>query len=153
MWRCLYSGQMDGFALGLEALALVCAVGQRPVASGASSSVAALLKPQVLWLLPAAPFIFLIRTQQGRRFAADVMAGCSLLVGMPALIDPQLLLGGARSLVYFTSSIPSIQPDLAGLGWQGCASTMSALPAEPCCYRPGSISRWSAAGSAIAASG
>ncbi len=39
------------------------------------------------------------------------------------------------------------------LAFHGCASTICELPAERCCSPPGSISPWSAAGSAIVASG
>lgn len=115
LWRCLLTGQIDGFAVALETLALLGAIRQTPAASGALSVAAALLKPQVLWVLPVVLFVALLRRQQGRGFATGGIAAILLLVGVPAVLYPALLIEWARTMRSFASSIASVQPDLAGL--------------------------------------
>jgi hypothetical protein len=113
--RCSLTGQIDGIALALEILALLSAVGRRPVALGGLSVAVALLKPQVLWLAPVTLLIALTRRRQRRRFAIGGLTAVLLLVGLPAVVYPGRSQGSAHSLAGLVSSIQTVQLDLAGL--------------------------------------
>lgn len=115
LWRCLLTGQMDGFVLTLESLAILGAVRRRPAASGALAAAAALLKPQLLWLFPVVLFVAMLREREARRFAIGAIAAGLLLLGIPALVYPSLLPDWGRAIGSFASSIAAVQPDLAGL--------------------------------------
>lgn len=115
LWRCLVSGQMDGIALAMETLALICSLRRRYSAAGAMSVAAALLKPQVLWLLPVLLLFRSLRFRQSRHFLGGALVAGGVLVGVPAVLYPQLLFAWVRMLLAFSSSLATIQPDLAGL--------------------------------------
>lgn len=115
LWRCLMAGQLDGLALTLEAVALIFAMRRQATLCGASSVAAALLKPQVLCLLPLALLIVLGRERLGRSFVLGGLAAAGLLVGVPEALFPTLLMGWIRAVVRTTTAIPKIQGDLAGL--------------------------------------
>lgn len=115
LWRGLLTGQMDGLELALETLAVLAAIRRRPAAAGAMAVVAALLKPQLLWLLPLALLVLAGRERQGTRFAVGGAVAAVALVGAPAVLEPALVPAWAHSLLAFSSSIRSVQPDLAGL--------------------------------------
>ncbi len=115
LWRCLLTGQIDAFALGLETVALLSAMRNRPVVSGACAVAAALLKPQVLWCLPVVLFIALRSERRGSPFAWGGLACAVLLLGIPAVVSFQLLPAWVRLVPHFASSVATIQPDLAGL--------------------------------------
>ena len=115
LWRCLISGQLDGLALALETTALIFCMRRRAALCGGFSVAAALVKPQVLCLLPLALLIILGRERLARSFVLGGLAAVGLLVGVPEMLFPKLLLGWIRGVVRTTAAIPRIQGDLAGL--------------------------------------
>ena len=115
LWRGLLTGQVDGVLLAVESASVISAARGRYGLAGLSSVIAALLKPHLMWILPVA-LLWPAWAHGGRtRYLAGASGAALLLLGGPAVVHPDLLLQWASSLARFSTSIGSIQPDLAGL--------------------------------------
>ncbi|MGH7691313.1 MAG: glycosyltransferase 87 family protein [Candidatus Dormibacteria bacterium] len=115
LWRCLLTGQMDGVLLLIETLALIAAYRRHLGWAGALAVAAALYKPQMLWLLP--PLLGLWAFQETK--LRNYLTGCGLsllaLLGLPELAHPGITWSWLRLLPDFSSSLATVQPDLAGI--------------------------------------
>jgi hypothetical protein len=115
LWRGLLTGQLDGWLLGLEVASLVAISKGRYGWAGATALVAALIKPQVMWIFPVALLWPALARGRARRYLLCALVASLALLAGPALFQPSLLPQWWGSLGRFSTSIASIQPDLAGL--------------------------------------
>ncbi len=115
LWRGLLTGQVDGWLLGLEIVSILTACKGRYGWAGALAMVAALVKPQVMWVLPVALLWPALARNRARRYVLGAMAAGVVLLAGPAVLHPSLLAQWWASVGRFSTSIASIQPDLAGL--------------------------------------
>jgi hypothetical protein len=115
LWRGLLTGQVDGWLLGLETASLLATSRGRYGWAGATALVAALIKPQVMWIFPLALLWPALAQGRARRYLLGALGASAALLAGPALLHPNLLPQWWGSLGPFSTSIASIQPDLAGL--------------------------------------
>lgn len=115
LWRGLLTGQVDGWLLGLESASILTSCKGRYGWAGALAMVAALVKPQVMWVLPVALLWPALARGRARRYVLGAMGAGVVLLAGPAVLHPSLLAQWWASLGHFSTSIASIQPDLAGL--------------------------------------
>lgn len=115
LWRGLLTGQLDGWLVGLETLSILTARKRHYGWAGALAVTAALIKPQVMWILPVALLWPALERGRARRYLLGALGTAVVLVAGPSLLHPSLLAEWWTSLGHFSTSIASIQPDLAGL--------------------------------------
>ncbi len=115
LWRGLLTGQVDGWLLGLETASILASSKGRYGWAGASALAAALIKPQVMWILPVALLWPALARGRAVRYLTGGLGAAAVLLAGPALLHPSLLPQWWGSLAHFSTSIASIQPDLAGL--------------------------------------
>ncbi len=115
LWRCLLTGQMDGILLVIETLCLGLALRGKMGWAGALAVMAALYKPQIFWLFPVLLLWFAFQEGKSRRFIVGAAFGLLALLLPPEIIHPGITADWLRTLPNFSSSLASIQPDLAGL--------------------------------------
>lgn len=115
LWRGLLTGQVDGWLVGLETVCLLMVRKGRYGWAGAAAMTAALIKPQVMWILPVALLWPALERGRARRYMVGALGTGAVLVAGPSLLHPSLLAQWWASLGHFSTSIASIQPDLAGL--------------------------------------
>lgn len=110
--RCLLTGQVDNWLLDLKTANIVASRKRWYRRADALSLVAALVKPQVMWLLPLAP---LRPALTGGRSSQNLVCTAVRLLAATGVLHLSLLAQWWVSLGRLSASSASIRPDLAGL--------------------------------------